>query len=76
LRFDQIDLTAAETSVVKPRGPYVINGVLAGVYLSDNSPLLINCGDPLDDQTEPPPAIAETTQTLYCNADGKTEAPC
>ncbi|NDD52493.1 hypothetical protein EBZ39_01205 [bacterium] len=76
LRFDQIDLTATENSVVKPRGPYVINGVLTGVYLSDNSPLLTNCGDPLDDQTEPPAAIAETTQTLYCNSDGKTEAPC
>lgn len=76
LRFDQIDTTAPSAEPAKPRGPYVINGTLTGAYLSNNAPLLINCGDNLDDQTPPPPALAEATQTLYCNADGQTEAPC
>ena len=76
LRFDQFDPTNSLIEPARARGPYVITGVLTGTYLSGGLPILTNCGDKLYDGTNPPAASAELTQTLYCNAEGKTEAPC
>jgi hypothetical protein len=58
----------------KARGPYPITGVLTGTI--NGVPILTNCGEPLEDNEPPLPASAESTQILYCNSAGQTEAPC
>jgi hypothetical protein len=76
VKFNQYDPTSPEPEYTRARGPYVITGTLTGTYLSSTQPILTNCGNNLDDGLPPLPALAETAQTLHCNAEGKTEAPC
>lgn len=76
LKFNQYDLNTLNSRETKARGPYIVTGVLTGTYLNTNQPIVINCGKDLGDNLPPPPAAAETTQTLHCNSDGMTEAPC
>jgi hypothetical protein len=76
VKFNQYDPTNPAAEYTRARGPYVITGTLTGTYLSSAQPILTNCGNNLDDGLPPLPAIAETVQTLHCNAEGKTEAPC
>jgi hypothetical protein len=76
VKFTQLDDTQTPSVETRARGPYVITGVLTGALLSDNSPILTNCGVNLADGFPPPAAVSETVQTLHCNADGKTEGPC
>lgn len=76
LKFSQYDPNNPNSEATRARGPYVINGTLTGVYANTNQPILTNCGQLLNDGLPPLAAIAETTQTLHCNAEGKTEAPC
>ena len=76
VKFSQLDDTQTPPVETRARGPYVITGILTGELLSDNSPILTNCGITLSDGFPPPAASAETAQTLHCNADGKTEGPC
>ena len=61
---------------LKAHGPYPITGTLTAVINgtgnSPGTPLIPGCGDP--EITDP--ASVETTQTLYCNDQGVTEAPC
>ncbi|NDC10658.1 MAG: hypothetical protein EBZ75_15240 [Oxalobacteraceae bacterium] len=76
VKFNQYDPNNPEAESTRARGPYIVTGTLTGTYLSTAQPILTNCGNNLDDGLPPLPAIAETTQTLHCNAEGKTEAPC
>jgi len=76
LKFSQFDPNNPAVEETRARGPYVITGVLTGTYLNTGAPVLTNCGKDLTDGLPPPAAMAETVQTLHCNSEGKTEAPC
>jgi hypothetical protein len=76
VKFNQYDPAALTAVNTRARGPYVVTGTLTGTYLGTTQPILTNCGNNLDDDLPPLPAITETVQTLHCNAEGKTEAPC
>lgn len=76
IRFSQYDPANPEAADTKARGPYAVTGTLTGAYLTDNQPVLTNCGENLNDGSPPLPASAEVTQTLNCNAEGATEAAC
>ena len=76
LKFSQYDPTNPEIEDTRARGPYVVTGMLTGANATTNQPILTNCGQLLNDGLPPLAALAETTQTLLCNAEGKTEAPC
>lgn len=76
LKFSQYDPTNPAVEDTRARGPYVVTGMLTGANASTNQPILTNCGQLLNDGLPPLAALAETTQTLFCNAEGKTEAPC
>lgn len=76
LKFNQYDPGIGVISATRARGPYVVNGTLTGVYIGTNQPVLTNCGQNLIDGLPAPAAVAELSQILHCNAEGKTEAPC
>ncbi len=76
LKFNQYDPAQPDSKNDRARGPYLVTGTLTGAYLSDNQPVLTNCGQNIADDLPPLAAAAETTQSLHCDAEGKTEAPC
>lgn len=76
LKFSQYDPTNSAIESTRSRGAYVVTGTLTGVYLNTSQPVLVNCGQNLNDGLPPPPAEAVLSQSLNCNAAGTTEAAC
>jgi hypothetical protein len=76
VKFTQTDNSTSPPTAVKARGQYAVTGVLTGTIISTGLPILPNCGNNLADGSPPPPAVAEVTRSLNCNAAGQTILPC